>query len=348
MKPRDYVVAALEHEETDHLAYSFGFEQKEYEKKMDDYYGTPRWRDELTPYIVSIGGASAEKRHGAKAGRAIDQEKYAKDIFGSLWRLDGYVPHLEKPILEKPSFDGFRFPELKDYDYDFAQIKLDAVAVREKHPDSFSMVGCGTVLFALSWALRGFGNTLEDMLLAPDFYEELLKKCTDLTLEIIAQFEDVEANAIMIGDDWGGQRGVLMGPELWRKFIKPQAARIYDAINEQGKYNFTHCCGSIADIYPDLIEIGFHLHESVQPEAASMNPYRLKKQFGDKLTFWGCVGSQDLIPFGRPEEIRTEIRKLCREMGKGGGYILKLAKSIQPETPIENAVAAFETFIEQG
>lgn len=52
-------------------------------------------------------------------------------------------------------------------------------------------------------------------------------------------------------------------------------------------------------------------------------------------------------PFGRPEEIRTEIRRLCREMGKGGGYILKLAKSIQPETPIENAVAAFETFIEQ-
>ena len=185
------------------------------------------------------------------------------------------------------------------------------------------------------------------MLLAPDFYEELIEKCTDLSLEFIAQFEDVEVDAIMVGDDWGGQRGLLMGPELWRKFIKPQAARIYEAIRRQGKYNFTHCCGSIADIYPDLIEIGFQVHESVQPEAEGMNPYEIKQKFGDKLTFWGCVGSQELIPFGTPGRIRTEIRNLCQEMRNGGGYILKLAKDIRPETPVENAAAAFEAFTEQ-
>ena len=347
MKPRDHVIAALEHEETDHLPYTFGFDQKEYEQKMDDYYGTPAWRDRLTPYIVMLKGASAEKRSSAKAGREVDEPDYAEDIFGSLWRLDGCVLHLEKPILEKPSFDGFKFPELKDYGYDFDQLRKEAASIRETHPDSFTIIGCGTVLFALSWALRGFGNTLEDMLLAPDFYEELIEKCTDLSLEIISQFEDVEADAIMVGDDWGGQRGLLMGPDLWRKFIKPQAARIYKAINKQGKYNFTHCCGSIVDIYPDLIEIGFHVHESVQPEAAGMNPYSLKQKFGDKLTFWGCVGSQKLMPFGTPEEIRAEIMDLCREMGKGGGYILKLAKNIRPETPIENAIAAFEAFVEQ-
>ena len=347
MKPREYVIAALEHEETDHVPYSFGFAHQEYERKFDEYYGTPTWRDRLTPYIVNIAEVSAEKRDKARAGRDIEGDDYSTDIFGSVWRVDGFEPHLEKPILDEPRFDGYTLPTLQDYGYDFVQIRREAAAVREAHPDSFTVIRCGTVLFALSWAFRGFGNTLEDMLLAPDFYAELLEKCTDLVLEIIAEFENVDADAIMVGDDWGGQRGVLMGPELWRKFVKPQAARIYEAIRGQGKYNITHCCGSIPDIYPDLIEIGFQVHESVQPEAAGMNPYGLKRQFGDKLTFWGCVGSQELIPFGTPDEIRSEIRNLCREMGRGGGYILKLAKPIRPETPLENAIAAFETFVEQ-
>ena len=88
MKPREYVIAALEHEETDHLPYMFGFDQKEYEQKMDEYYGTLTWREKLTPYIVLVGGASAEKRSPANAGRDIDGRDYAEDIFGSLWRTE--------------------------------------------------------------------------------------------------------------------------------------------------------------------------------------------------------------------------------------------------------------------
>ena len=78
-----------------------------------------------------------------------------------------------------------------------------------------------------------------------------------------------------------------------------------------------------------------------------MNPYELKKRWGDKLTFWGCLGSQSIIPFGTPAEIRSEVGRLCREMGKGGGFILSPAKSLQPETPTENAVAVVEAFTEQ-
>ena len=84
--------------------------------------------------------------------------------------------------------------------------------------------------------------------------------------------------------------------------------------------------------------------ESVQPEPAGMNPYELKRQWGEKITFWGGLGSQSTIPFGTPEEIKAEVSKLRREMGRGGGYILAPAKALQPGTPIENAVAVFEAF----
>ena len=69
---------------------------------------------------------------------------------------------------------------------------------------------------------------------------------------------------------------------------------------------------------------------------------------GDGMTFWGGLGSQSLLPFGTPAEIRREVGRLCREMGRGGGYILGPAKALQPETPTENAVAAIEAFVEQG
>jgi uroporphyrinogen decarboxylase len=98
---------------------------------------------------------------------------------------------------------------------------------------------------------------------------------------------------------------------------------------------------------PDLIEIGLDVLESVQPEATGMDPYALKHQFGEHLTFWGGLGSQSTIPFGTPDEIRREIGHLCRAMGQGGGYILSPAKALLPETPTANAAAVVESFVAQ-
>jgi uroporphyrinogen decarboxylase len=109
----------------------------------------------------------------------------------------------------------------------------------------------------------------------------------------------------------------------------------------------SHSCGSVVEIIPDLVEIGLDVLESVQPEAAGMNPYELKKKFGKNITFWGCLGSQSTIPRGTPDEIRAEVRHLKKAMGVGGGYILAPAKPLQPETPVANAVAIVEAFTEK-
>ena len=78
-----------------------------------------------------------------------------------------------------------------------------------------------------------------------------------------------------------------------------------------------------------------------------MNPYELKNRWGDRITFWGGLGTQHTIPFSTPSEIREEIRSLRSEMGKGGGYILAPAKPLRSETPTENAVAVIEEFLAQ-
>ena len=92
----------------------------------------------------------------------------------------------------------------------------------------------------------------------------------------------------------------------------------------------------------DIVDIGLDVLESVQPEAAGMNPYELKRQWGDRITFWGCLGSQSTIQFGTPEQIQAEVRRLRSEMAVGGGYILAPAKGLQPGTPTDNAAAVVE------
>ena len=112
------------------------------------------------------------------------------------------------------------------------------------------------------------------------------------------------------------------------------------------KLAIMHCCGSAADIMGDIVEIGLDVLESVQPEAAGMNPYELKRAWGDKMAFWGGLGSQSTIPFASPVQVRQEMRRLRREMGRGGGYILAPAKPLRPETPTVNAVVIVEEFLE--
>lgn len=338
MTPRETVLSQIRHEETWPIPYTLGFEG-DVAERLDAHYGSTQWRSRLEPYIVRVPGVAILTHEPLGDGTA-------RDPFGGLWRMDRRPFHLEKPPLSKPSFDGYDFPGPEVFIK--PETQAQATELCRQHPDRFTVAGMGWGLFEAGWGLRGFDGILMDSIQEPDFYGELLDKLTDNYLAFVESVRDLPVDGVMFGDDWGDQRGVILGPERWRKFMKERYARIFDAVHQQGKLVLTHCCGSIADIIPDVIEIGLDVLESCQPEAAGMNPYELKRRWGNKLTFWGCLGSQSTIPFGTPTSIRAEIKRLCQEMGRGGGFILAPAKSLQPETPTENAAAVVEGFTEQA
>ncbi len=340
MTPREIIFAQIDHQETQPVPYTIGFEG-DLEAQLDEHYGSGDWRERIVDYIGSVAWADTQLR------KYVDGDPLATDAFGTAWRMDLRPFHLETPGMAEPSFDNYRFPAIEDFLAKAAESTADAEANVKDNPDRFNMIGMGWGLFEQSWGIRGFNNALMDIVAEEDFFAELLDKLTDVFLALVDHCKDVPADAIMFGDDWGDQRGVIVGPDRWRKFFKPRWEKIYAATRAQGKKVITHCCGSIADIMGDVIEIGLDVLESCQPEANGMNPYELKKQWGDKITLWGCLGSQSTLQFGSPDDIRNEVRKLRREMGKGGGFILAPAKSLQPGTPIENAVAALEIFTEQ-
>ncbi len=337
LTPKERVIAQVHHQETDYVPYTLYFEG-DVEERLDAYYGSKTWRDLIDNDIRRIPGPNL----------AVDEmaDKYYTDLYGSIWQVDHRPFHLVEPVLKEPSLAKLVLPDIDTiFQPGWREKTLQTI---EEQKDYFLVIGFGLGLFERTWALRGFEEALVDAVAHPDFYDELIERLTDHHLEIIKHLLGLPVDGIMFSDDWGYQRGVLLGAERWRCFLKPRLARMYTRVHEAGKYVVTHCCGSIAEIIPDLIEIGLDVYQSVQPEAVNNNPYELKRKYGDKLSFWGGLGSQSTIPFSTPDEIRAEVARLCRKMGRGGGYILSAAKPIQPETPPENAAAVVEAFLQQA
>jgi len=337
---KERVIAQINHIATDRVPYHLTFDPGSHiEERLDEYYGDDAWRRQIDNAIFQLPLPSTE------INLDLGQEKYT-DAYGSEWRLDLRPFKLEKPALSRPSLDGYSFPKVDDlFDDDFESKALEVI---EREKDRFLVAAYGFGLFERSWVLRGFENVLMDVVVNTDFYEELLDKLLDHQMEILDRLLKLPVDGIWFFDDWGFQQGVLIGPDRWRKLFKPRYELLYRRTHDSGKYVLTHCCGCIEEILDDAIEIGLDVYQSVQPEPKNNNPYDLKKKYGDRLTFWGGLGSQGIIPYGTPAEIKNEVNRLCQNMSIGGGYILGPAKEIQPETPNENIAAIVEAFINSG
>lgn len=330
MLPRERVLAALNFIETQPLPYTLHMEDS-VAQRLDRYYGSPDWRQQVNNAIAWVTIPPLGVRENAGA--------FYTDPFGAVWRTDRRPYHLEKPPLAMPDLSTFAWPAI-DALWDEAALLQQIETAQQR--GQFIVVSTGFGLFERSWTLRGFENALTDMLLHPDFYAALLDGILNIHLGLVQRLALLPVDGILLSDDWGEQRGVIMGPRLWRRFIKPRAACYNAAVHAGGKWTFQHCCGNVTDILPEMIEIGLDVLESLQPEA--MDIYAIKRRFGRELRLWGGLGTQRLIPFGRPAEIEAEIARLRAGLGYGGGYILAPAKPLMQEVPTENAIAVVDAF----
>jgi len=339
MTAREIIKARLNHEGTDITPYTIAIEY-ELDVRLAEYYKDKDWqKKKLREFTCSYMNVDTQLH------TSID-EIYTKDAFGALWRMDKRPWHLEKPPLDEPTLDGYDFPSADVFMKQIHDNKAEAIKQYEANTEQYRLIGMGWGLFEHSWRLRGFENILMDMIADEDFYIELTSRLTDIYLELLRACEDIPADAYLFGDDWGDQRGVIFGPERWRKLLKPCWAKIYAEVHRQGKKAIQHSCGSIVEIYDDLIEIGLDCHESVQPEAAGMAPEIIKQKWGERISFWGCLGSQGILHEGTPSEIKAEINRLADLFKKDGGYVLSPAKPLVYDMDINRAVAVIEALSE--
>ena len=145
-------------------------------------------------------------------------------------------------------------------------------------------------------------------------------------------------------DDSGTQRGEFIHPDLWAEMIKPHYAKLCNWIHRNTRMKtFFHCCGSIYHLIPHFIEAGIDILNPVQTSATNMDPARLKREFGDRLVFWGGgCDTQKTLPGGTPEQVRQHVKERLQVFAPGGGYVFNQVHNIQANVPPENIEAMLD------
>ena len=332
MTNRERVIAALEHRQPDRTPYVIGFTQNA-RRAFIERYG----ESAIALIDNAIAGVSAAP--GPLQGMIGDT--VWQDEFGVQWdrSIDRDIGIVCNRVLPERDLSELAFPEPRDPGRWEGFESAIATA-----GDRCVQFGIGFSLFERAWTLRGMDQLFIDMIEAPSFVDELLDMICDYNVAMVEQAVMYDIDMVHFGDDWGSQRGLLMGPKLWERFLAPRLERMYGAGKRAGKFVSIHSCGMVQEVFPRLIELGLDCFNPFQPEV--MHPYEMKRQFGERLAFWGGVSTQRLLPYGTPDEVRAEVRRLIAEVGEGGGYICAPAHSIPGDAKPENIMAMIEVLNE--
>jgi hypothetical protein len=187
-----------------------------------------------------------------------------------------------------------------------------------------------------------------------DYVYEVFECQCDIALANLNRLHEAVGDRVaavfVTGTDFGMQTGPFISPKSYRELFQPFHKRVNDWVHTRTSWKtFIHSCGSVWALIPDFIESGFDILNPVQCSASQMDPWELKREFGDRLTFWGGgVDTQHTLPFGTPEQVRDEVRERIKAFGPGGGFVFNTIHNVQPNTPTENVLALYETQRETG
>ena len=331
MTPRELVIESLAHRRSATVPYDVQFTRPARER-MAAWYGE-------ADFEAKIGNCLAMVR--ARTHRQVRPDVW-QDHFGVQWdrSVDSDIGQVVRPLVSPATLEDYAFPDADDPAL-YADFDRDLAASAGR----FVVVKLSYSLFERAWSLVGMEDLLMHMIADKAFVHALLDRIVEYNLRYIANVCRPGIDAVFVGDDWGHQGGVIMGPALWREFIKPRVRAMYQGIRQRGKVVFAHCCGRVQELFDDLIECGLDVFNPLQPEV--MDVYDVKERFGERLSFYGGISIQRTLPFGSVQDVRDEVRRLLDRLGRDGGYIASPAHAIPRDAKVENIAAMIETLQDQ-
>jgi hypothetical protein len=260
--------------------------------------------------------------------------------WGYVWeKIDGTMGQPRShPLTDWSLLDAFVPPDAA------APGRFDDVpAFMEANRDRYLVGDLVITGFNIATFVRGFENTMEDLYLEPENLGRLLDMVFDFEAGIVDRFLALGVDAIYYGDDFGSQQGLLMSPALWREVVKPRYAKAFAQVHAAGKHVYFHCCGAIASILPDLIEIGADILNLNQPDIFGIDALAAYK---GQVCFNCPVDHQTVAIHGTRDEIRAYVKRLHEGLGgpEGGffGYIEEYSSIGMSRENYEAIKEAFE------
>lgn len=266
-----------------------------------------------------------------------------------------YFDWVDFPIKEATmeALDNYTWPQPDPPEYN-ARLREQAKYLYEN--TDYALVGSAIIgggIFEQPARTMGLENFFLALVTEPKFADRLMGKITEIYIESCNNYLEQVGEYLHVftyWDDVCGQDGWLISPDIYRQMIKPKQRRLLEAIKSKTDAKiYYHGCGAVYDLILDLIELGFDILNPVQVSARGMDTERLKEEYGRDIVFWGGgVDTQRVLPFGKPEEVRDEVKRRIDDLAPGGGFVFAAVHNIQALVPPENIGTAFETALEYG
>ncbi len=271
------------------------------------------------------------------------------DEWGITWTKTGFYFDAKKPTFDAPDL---HLLEEFDWPHDMCRDNVDYWTDRAKdlyeNTDKAVVANAiGLGIFEQATWMRGIEEFYKDLYINERFAEKLLEKVLETHMEVFDRFLGAVGkyvDAVWVLDDLGHQEGLIVSPEKYRRLIKPRQKRLFDFIKERVDASLIlHSDGAIRPVIEDLIDIGVDALNPVQFTAKGMDIRELKREYGNRLVFWGGgCDTQGTLPFGGEQEIRKEVREQVKMLNDGGGFVFAPVHNVQPNTPAANVVAMME------
>ena len=280
---------------------------------------------------------------------------YVRQTYWALEDFDQMPEEYDFSEINKNMWASITLPPLHLNVFDNKQNQVFVNNIKELYETDYHaislLVGCG--LFEPSIFVRGLDKFLMDLYSDKKSVNKLLDQYLDGNLQFL---EKVIAsvgkyvNILVFSDDMGHNIGPFMGPDIFKEFFKPRYKKMYEYVHNNSNCKiFLHCCGSIMEIIPHLIDAGLDILNPVQTDAVNMDAFTLKKEFGRDLTFWGGgVDTRHILPFGTPKEVKEDVKRRIDIFSKNGGFVFAPIHNIQSDVPAENVIAMLEAAYEFG
>ncbi len=380
MTPRERVSRVLNHQEPDRVPIDLGgtiissivkktyIDLKNYlglpveQIKMLDYVQQLPYVDEVLLRRFGVDFRMVQLPSATAPGLEIFEEGdyYAfVDRWGSKLHMprEGglYFDWVEFPFTEPTmeSLENYKWPR-PDPPELVAQLRDQAKYLYEN--TDYALAGTAVIgggIFEQPARVMGLENFLMALVAEPKFADCLMERITDIYVESCNNYLEQLGPYLQVftyWDDMNTQNGWMIDPEIFRKRIKPLERRLVDAIKKKTDAKiFFHGCGSVVELIPDLIDVGFDIINPVQVSARGMDTKKLKQEFGKDIVFWGGgVDTQRVLPFGKPDEVRDEVKRRIDDLAPGGGFVFAAIHNIQAFVPPQNILTAFDTAREYG
>ncbi|MGB9683191.1 MAG: uroporphyrinogen decarboxylase family protein [bacterium] len=258
------------------------------------------------------------------------------DAWGCVWKVaePGVVGEVkDPPLADWSSLKSYKLPWELLEEADLSEVNKSCAET-----DKFVKVGTETRPFERMQFLRGSENLFLDLAYSVKEVFILRDMLHEFFIKEIEMWAKTDVDGVSFMDDWGAQNSLLISPKLWREFFKPLYKDYCDILHSHNKFIFFHSDGHIEAIYPDLIEIGI---DAINSQLFCMNIKELGRKYKGKITFWGEIDRQYILPFGTVEEVRSAVRRIRKALDTGrGGVIAQCEWGVKD--PKENIEAVFE------